>query len=160
MQAVTSFAGQNYGAFQWERLHKGFRVQILSMTFYGLCVSALMFLLSRYIFMFFIPGNETVIKFGVAYLTIMAFCQPSTCVEGVAGGNFRGMGRTVPPSVTSFSFNVLRVILAYLFMGSGLGLYGVWIGVCTANFFRGLALLLWYMLVRRKFPTVDAARAV
>jgi Na+-driven multidrug efflux pump len=159
MQAVGSFVGQNYGAFKWRRLHKGFRVQILSMILYGSCVSALMLLFGRYIFMLFIPGNETVIKYGAAYLTIMAFCQPPACVEGVAGGNFRGMGQTLPPSITSLSFNSLRVLLAYVFMKSGLALFGVWLGVCTASSLRGLALLIWFLIARRKLPTEDYVKS-
>ena len=155
MQAVTSFVGQNYGARKWARIHKGFRVQLLTMTVYGFCVGSLMLLFGRYIFMFFIPENNIVIEYGAVYLTVMAFCQPPACVEGVAGGNFKGMGRTLPPSVTSLSFNLLRVILAYVFMTSGLGLYGVWIGVCTASSLRGLALLQWHLVARRKFPTAD-----
>jgi Na+-driven multidrug efflux pump len=130
------------------------------MTFWGFLVSILLFFGGRTLYGIFVPNEPDVIVMGVFYLQILAFIQIPACLEGVAAGIFRGMGKTVPPSVTSISTNILRVVLAYLSVHfTDLGLTGIWLAVALSAGLRGIGILIWYMIHSRGLPKTDEAES-
>ncbi len=152
--AVTSFVGQNYGAGKWTRIHRGFRISLLAMTIWGVIITVLLFFGGRLLYSVFV--RETVIQdMGDVYLKILALCQIATCFESVAGGAFRGMGKTMPPAVASIASNVLRVPLAYLLASTSLGLNGAWWGISITAAMRGVIILIWYLWRARRMPKRD-----
>jgi putative MATE family efflux protein len=142
--ALISFTGQNYGAEKFDRVRQGVRFSFGFMSGWGIMVSLLLFFAGKAIFSVFLPEPEMVVL-GTVYLRIFAFCQLAMCLEGTASGAFKGMGKTIPPSLVSITTNLARPVLALLLSRTSLGIYGVWIGVnITANI-RGLWICLWYL---------------
>jgi Na+-driven multidrug efflux pump len=157
--ALTAFTGQNFGAGKWTRINKGFRISTVMMTFWGLFVAVLLFFGGRTLYGIFVPNEPAVIAMGVFYLQILAFVQVPACFEGVAAGIFRGMGKTVPPSVASISSNILRVVLAYLAVHfTDLGLTGIWLAVALSAGLRGIWIFVWYLVHSRGLPKADETR--
>ena len=145
--ALTAFTGQNFGAGKWGRIHKGFKISTWMMTCWGLIVGFLLFFCGGALYRVFVPNDPEVIEMGIRFLKILAVIQIPGCLEGVAAGIFRGLGKTLPPSIASISSNVLRVALAY---GSayftGLGLTGLWLAMAISAALRGIWIFIWYLL--------------
>ena len=159
--AVTAFIGQNFGARKWARIRAGFRISVWSMVAWGIAVSTLLFFGGRLMYQVFIRAEETrILEGGAVYLRILAFCQMFACLEAVASAMFRGIGKTVPPSLSSIACNVLRVPLAYALSTTAMGLNGVWWGITITAILRGAIILIWYLLYARKLPREDAPQTV
>jgi Na+-driven multidrug efflux pump len=124
------------------------------MTVWGLFVTVALFFGGRALFSIFLSGQD-ILEMGDVYLKILAGCQILTCYEGVAAGAFRGIGKTVPPSVSSIAFNALRVPLCWLLSLTPLGLNGIWLGIAVGGAVRGAVTLCWYLLWTRKNPAFD-----
>jgi putative MATE family efflux protein len=154
--AVTAFMGQNFGAKAWDRIERGFRISTFTMLCYGAAVTVLMFFGGYALFALFLP-DEPIRQMGATYLRIVALCQVGQCMEGVGAGLFRGMGRTVPPSVSSIASNVLRVGLCYALAATPLGLDGIWWGVTVTALLRGVVVYLWSLRAKRGLAETAAA---
>ena len=94
-------------------------------------------------------------ELGAAYLRVLAVCQITGSLEGVASGILRGMGKTVPPSIISIVSNGIRVPLAFILSLTGLGLYGIWIAISAGAVLRGFGMCVWCLLDARKRPKND-----
>jgi putative MATE family efflux protein len=149
--ALISFTGQNYGAGRIDRVRRGVRFSAAFMSAWGLMVSLLLFFGGRAIFSVFLPDPEMV-ALGASYLRIFAFCQLAMCLEGTASGAFKGIGKTIPPSVVSIVTNLARPVLALILSRTRLGLYGVWLAVIVTANLRGVWICLWYYFRGRKLP--------
>ncbi len=151
--AVTAFMGQNYGARKWARIHRGFRLSMLAMAVWGIIVTVGMYFGGRLLFSIFVQ-EEAVLALGERYLRIFATCQLMTCVEAVAAGALRGMGRTKPPAMISTVCNGIRVALAFA-LDAAWGLYGVWWAVTLSAVLRGVVMLCWYLYYASHQPKED-----
>lgn len=147
--AFTSFVGQNYGAKKIERIKEGFKIAASVQIAWGLLVTLIMVFGGRFIFGLF-TDNESIIISGITYLRISAFVQITGCLDGVCTGAFRGMGKTLPPSITTTTFNTLRVFIAYGLSLTPLGLYGVFIGAVSGIFLRNVGIIIWYAVYAKK----------
>lgn len=153
--AMTAFTGQNFGALRWRRIRRGFRLSALLMGAWGVAVTLVLYFGGERIFRLFMPDNDGVVRRGVEYLKILAFSQFFQCLEGIAAGAFRGLGRTVPPFITSAVPNLLRLIAAMLLSRGPMGLIGIYWAVAVGAALRGLWICLWYLRVQRRLPTED-----
>jgi putative MATE family efflux protein len=149
--ALVAFIGQNYGAKKWDRIHKGTKIAATVMAIWGSLITLLFFTLGPAIYSLFLPVPH-LMALGRDYLFIFAFCQLSMNLEAVASGAFKGIGKTIPPSLVSIISNSLRPLLAFILSRTSLGLYGIWIAVTITTVIRGLWICTWY-IVRRKFFT-------
>lgn len=156
--ALTAFVGQNFGAKKWGRIHQGFKASLLMMGAYGLAISLLMFFGAEALFSLFITEPE-IVALGVDYLRIAAMVQLMACLEPLAAGAFRGVGKTRPPSIVSIAFNFLRVIFAFFLSRTALGLNGIWIGMVLGNTLRGAVLMAWYAIYARRQPKADVSES-
>jgi putative MATE family efflux protein len=147
--ALVAFIGQNYGAKKRDRVRRGVRVSLLTMFVWGSVVTLFFFTLAPVFFAILLPQPE-LLDLGRAYLFILAFAQLSMNLEAVGSGAFKGTGRTIPPSLVSITANGLKPILAWLLSRTGLGIYGVWIGISIGDFVRGVWVCAWYFLAERK----------
>jgi len=147
--AFTSFVGQNYGANKIDRIKKGFRVSLLVLGGWGIFTTLVLIFGGGAIFSIF-TDNPEIIASGIRYLYIGAFIQIAICTEAVCAGSFRGMGKTLPPSITTITFNILRVFIAFALSRTPLGLYGVFIGGASGVLLRGIVLPIWYFIYTRK----------
>jgi Na+-driven multidrug efflux pump len=124
------------------------------MVCWGLAVTALLFFAARPLMEMFLSEPETLL-IGVSYLRIVAISQVPICLEFVAAGAFRGMGRTLPPSVTSIGINLLRLALAHFLASTALGLDGIWWAIAIGAAARGVLMFMWYLLYARRLPKED-----
>ncbi|NLB90132.1 MAG: MATE family efflux transporter, partial [Clostridiales bacterium] len=151
--AVTAFVGQNFGAGKWSRIHKGFTISLVAIVAWGALVTAFLFFAGGFFFHILMPDPQLV-SMGSYYLKVLALCQIFGSLEAVASGAFRGMGKTLPPSVSSIGSNVFRVFLTY-FLAEKFGLNGIWWGITIGACIRGLVIFIWFQLSFRRLPKVD-----
>ena len=156
--AFRAFVGQNYGAKKFDRLKKGYLVSASAMSLWGLGVGILLFFAGGPIFRLFISEPE-IVAMGVSYMRILAFVQIAQCMTGVSASAFDGLGKTVPPTIVSITFNSLRVLVAFFLSQTALGLDGIWIGIAFGNLMRGTVLTGWYLLYARKMYKTEAISA-
>ncbi len=157
--ALTAFVGQNYGAGKWSRIHRGFKLSIGAMAIYGVVVTAVLFFLGRMLFYLFLP-DMVIADMGGVYLKILAACQLVACLEAVSAGAFRGVGKTLPPSLASILSNAMRVPLSWALSQTSLGLDGIWWGITIGATVRGLWIFVWYVWTSRRLPRADTEALV
>ncbi|HIU77043.1 MAG TPA: MATE family efflux transporter, partial [Candidatus Pelethocola excrementipullorum] len=152
--AVTAFMGQNFGANKWKRIHKGYRISSLTMLIWGGFITFVLLLGGQALIGAFLSEPEAV-KMGASYLNILAACQIVACLEYNSAGAFRGIGKTIPPSLVSIASNAMRIPLIYVLSNTSLGLDGIWWGITLGSVVRSLWMLGWYVTMARKMPKED-----
>lgn len=144
--AISTFIGQNYGAKKWDRIIKGYKVGIISISFLGVFGTLLLILGAETLFSFFISEKETM-PYGVAYLKILGISQIFVCMEMATAGTFNGMGKTLPPSLVSAVFTGMRIPVALVISSPEiLGLDGVWWSISLSSVVKGLVLTAWFLI--------------
>lgn len=139
--ALSAFVGQNFGAGQFDRVHKGILSAGRIMILYGLCTSALLFLFSEPLIRIFVREAATV-AIGVSYLKILAFSQVFMCIELTFSGSFNALNKPLYPAVMGTLFTGLRVPFAYLLSSPDLmGLEGIWWSISGSSILKGLIML-------------------
>lgn len=156
--AITAFVGQNYGAAKWWRIRSGFGISLAAIVLWGFVVTALLVSAGGFFFRLFLHEPH-LIEMGVVYLRILAFCQVFGSLEAAGSGVFRGIGRTLPPSVVSIVCNAVRVLIAYLLSMTALGLNGLWWGICLGAIMRGVWIFIWCLVMFRRQPGDDILAA-
>lgn len=146
--ALGSFVAQNYGAGRMERARRAYRYTLIAMTTLGIIVTWAFMFHGNDIFSVFIPEREAWLA-GGNYLYIMAFSQIFMMLELTTQGMFNGLGRTSPPAIISIIFNTIRIPLAIL-LAKPMGINGVWWAISISSFFKGIVLMMWYLLVQKR----------
>ncbi len=153
--ALGVFTGHNFGANNWNRIYKGFRVTIGISATIGLIVTFLFFFFGKQIFSLFIPEEEA-IRLGATYLIILGISQLFMCIEITTGGAFNGIGRTFPPSLVGILLTGARIPLAILLSSPIiLGMTGVWWSITISSVLKGVVLFTWFYLFIRKHPEIN-----
>ncbi|MFU0825110.1 MATE family efflux transporter [Clostridium sp.] len=144
--AISAFVGQNYGAKKWDRIVKGYKIGILTVSIIGIFATFLLIFGAAPIFSFFIPEEKT-LPYGVAYLRILGVSQLFMCIEIATSGAFNGMGKTLPPSLVSIIFTGSRIPMALILSSPNLlGLNGVWWSISISSIIKGILLISWFMV--------------
>ncbi len=151
--AVTAFIGQNFGAQKWDRIHKGFKISLAAIISWGTFVTVLLFFAGGFLFSIFMPDPQLV-EMGAYYLRVLALCQVFGSLEAACAGAFRGIGKTLPPSIASIGSNIFRVFLTY-FLAKQFGLNGIWWGISLGACIRGLITFIWFQVTLKKQPRHD-----
>lgn len=152
--AVTAFIGQNYGARKWARIRRGYRISLYSMLAWEAFVTLLLIFGGRFIFSLFLQEPPEILDMGATYLRILAGCQLFLALEGACAGTFRGMGRTLPPSILSITSNLIRPILCW-WMAQWMGMNGLWMGITVSAALRGIMMFIWFTRYERQLPKFD-----
>ncbi len=155
--ATTAFVGQNCGARQWKRIHKGYRISLAVLLGWETFVTALLMLGGRFLFSLFLSEPPAILDMGATYLRILALSQVFMALEGACSGVFRGMGQTLPPSICSIISNLLRPLLCWVF-AKLIGLNGLWAGIAVSAALRGTFMLTWYTLYEKGIPLENEQR--
>lgn len=145
--AISAFVGQNFGAKQPKRVLKGIRYALSSMIIYGIIISIVMYLIPGPIFSIFSSDKTTVVK-GIDYLKILAISQTFMIIESLVGGALNGLGKTIPQSIVSLTFNIMRIPMAY-FLIRHYGLNGIWLAITISSIFKGIVIYFWFKLYIR-----------
>jgi putative MATE family efflux protein len=156
--AFTAYTGQNFGAGRYSRIRQGYNMALRVALSWGVFVTALLFFAGGTLYGVFVR-EEHIIRMGGQYMRILALCQIPAALEGISSGAFKGMGRTLPPTLTSVGWNAFRVPLAYLLSQTALGLDGIWIGVTIGAALRGMSIFIWYRISSPKLLREDPEAA-
>jgi putative MATE family efflux protein len=151
--ALVVFIGQNYGAGKWDRIRKGVKLSLALMGGWGLLIVVFFYTAGKQIFYIFLP-DQNVAELGKYYLWILAVGHIPMNLEAVFSGAFKGLGRTIPPSVVSIACNILKPVIAFFLSRTELGLYGIWAGIAAGDTLRGIWLGIWYMIADRRQRSV------
>lgn len=133
--ATASFIGQNYGAQNFDRINKGYKLALVISSALGLFTTILFICFPRFLVEIFIKDSKAV-EIGINYLRIVGISQIFMCIEIVTNGSFNGIGVPKTPSIISVIFTTLRVPLAY-FLGNIYGINGVWMTISITMFLKG-----------------------
>ena len=108
---MTSFMAQNRGAKNFKRVKSGFLDGMKLELFYGVFILLVCYFLANPLMMLF-TKDTFVIKEGVSYLHVIAFCYLLPAMTNGIQGFFRGMGDLKVTLVSSFVNMFVRVIAA------------------------------------------------
>lgn len=123
--ALSSFVGQNLGAFREDRAKRGLRLTIFFSLCYSVIVSALIILFGQPLIKFFTPDAD-VIAIGQDYLVIVSSFYLLLSVMFAFTGFLRGAGATFIPMLTTLaSLYLLRIPMAY-YLSREIGVNGIW----------------------------------
>lgn len=147
--AVNSFIAQNYGAGNRTRIRKGYTCAMGVVFVWGIVCTLLLMLCPGPIFRIFIT-EAAVLPLGIDYLVILGVSQLFMSAEITTAGAFSGYGKTIPPSVISIVFTVLRIPLALVLCRTPLALNGIWWSITISSILKGVLLLAWFLHFLRK----------
>lgn len=139
--ALTSFTGQNYGARNFQRIQKGYRSTLFSLSALALLASGLFIGFGGELFALFSHESE-VIAAGAIYMRIVGVSQIFMVLEITTGGLLNGLGKTHMPAIVSIVFNLVRVPLA-LWWGH-YSVQGIWWSIALSSTLKGAILWGWY----------------
>lgn len=145
--AISAFVGQNYGAGKLERIREGYKKGLQIVGSIGIFATILLIFGAQPVFKLFIPDDPEALEIGIRYLRILGISQLFMTIEIASQGAFNGLGRTVPPSLVSVTFNALRIPAALILSSTFLGLDGVWWSISISSVFKGTVLTTWYLIV-------------
>lgn len=147
--ALAAFSGQNYGAGNYERIRKGYRLTLCIAGSIGLFAGIIFYAFNKEIFSLFVEEPEAIAA-GGNYLKILALSQLFMVTESVTAGAFNGTGHTTPPALTSIFFTGARIPMAFfLTTFPALGLTGIWWSITISSIFKGTVLPIWYLWFQR-----------
>ena len=108
--AATTFAGQTYGAREFDRVHKGMKVSIGMGAVYAVVAGALMLIFAPYIIRIF-TGEQAVIDYGIYMMKYMYPFYWIIAIFHIATGTIRGVGKTLQAMVMSIcSLCAVRIL--------------------------------------------------
>lgn len=141
--ALSTFVGQNLGAFQEQRAKTGLRATLLFSTIYCIFVSMLIILFGQNIMSLFTQDPE-VIKVGQDYLVIVSSFYLFFSIMFSFTGFLRGAGATLIPMITTFTALYLIRIPAATFLSGIIGVNGIWWAEPMGTFVGMMILLIYY----------------
>ena len=147
--ALSAFVAQNYAAQKVSRVMKALKSTLWMTLVFGIICSFLFIFYGNNVFAIFVPEKEAY-EAGGEFLRIDGYSQLLMMVEITIQGVFYGMGRTIPPAIISITFNYLRIPMALLFVSFGWGLAGIWWCVCITSILKGIVILVWFLVIKKK----------
>ena len=116
--AVSTFAAQNMGAGQPERVVKGYRTALLMTTVVSVVVAAVMFIWCKPIIgLFMDSGSTEAIAYGAEYVKIVCVFYIVMGFMNNTCGVLRGTGDVMPTMVSLLANFGIRIIFAYVMTG-------------------------------------------
>ena len=98
--AATTFAGQNYGASQFDRIHEGMKVSVKMGVVYAVAAGALMLIFAPHIIKVF-TDEQAVIENGIYMMKYMYPFYWVIAIFHVSVGTIRGVGKTLAAMIMS-----------------------------------------------------------
>lgn len=134
--ALNAFIAQNYGAKKMDRVKKGYKAAIATVSVWGILISALFILAPEMIAKIFFHEPEAIAT-AVGYLVIIGFCEAFMCAELTTVGALSGLGKTRFCSILSITFTSARIPLAIILSGM-IGLTGIWWALSATSITKGI----------------------
>lgn len=150
---LSSFIAQNYAAGQIGRVLKAWHTTLWMTGIFGTFCTLLFIFFGNEVFSVFVP-ERAAYEAGGVFLRIDGYSQLFMMLEITMQGVFYGIGRTLPPAITSIVCNYMRIPLAILLVQTGLGVEGIWWAVCITTIAKGIVLLSWFVFIKKKSLTL------
>lgn len=147
--ALGTFIAQNYAAGEHDRVLRAWKTTLWMTCIFGSLTTLLFVGFSEEVFALFVP-EVGAYQAGAVYLRISGYSQIFMMLEITTQGIFYGVGRTIPPAVTSIVCNYSRIPIAMFLASMGLGVAGIWWAVSSTSIAKGIILTLWFTLTRKK----------
>ncbi|VWL85575.1 MATE family efflux transporter [Oceanivirga miroungae] len=147
--AVSTYVAQNYGAKKYDRVNETYKIALISMTVFGLLITAVFVIFARPLFSTFFE-EEVYIRYGVSYLRIIGLSQVFQCIEIITAGAFNGMGRVSEPTIIGAVGTGLRIPFVFIFAPI-FGLNAIWIIISMSMLLKGVVSYVWYIKSWNKF---------
>jgi putative MATE family efflux protein len=145
--ALSSFVGQNLGAFHEKRAISGLRATIVFSIIYCIAITLVIVFFGDTIMLFF-TSDAQVIQIGEDYLIIVSLFYLLFSVMFSLTGFLRGAGDTfIPMIATLISLYIVRIPAA-TFLSNLIGVNGIWWSE-PAGWFIGLAIMVVYFRTGR-----------
>lgn len=114
VQAVVAFTGQNFGAGNYERCRRVFRVGMVYAVAMSLTLNAVVALNKGFFISIFTSAPE-VAGYATIRITVVLIFQFVACSYEIAGASLRGIGYSMTPAVlTIFGTCVLRLLWVWV----------------------------------------------
>ncbi len=153
--ALSAFIAQNYAAGRVERVLRSWYTTLWMTGIFGTLCTLLFVFFGNEVFAIFVP-EQAAYEAGGVFLRIDGYSQLFMMLEITMQGVFYGIGRTIPPAIISISCNYMRIPLAILFVRMGMGVEGIWWAVCVTTVAKGLILLSWFIIIKKKCLSVPS----
>lgn len=113
---LSTFAGQNIGANQIERVKKGFKLTMGMMIGWAIVGGAILVAFAHGLISVFVPeASGVVYDQGKEYLYVMGTFMFTFCVQGATTGLLRGAGDVLYPTLVTIVSFAVRLFVAYAF---------------------------------------------
>lgn len=129
--AFSTYVAQNYGAGKKERIEKGIKSAIITVSIFCLIISGLVFIFAKPLMEIFIEPTEVeIIKAGIKYLRIEDACYIGIGILFLLYGFYRAINKPSMSLILTIASLGTRVALAYLLSSiSFIGVIGIWLSV-------------------------------
>lgn len=145
--AMSTYAGQNYGAKKGDRLFSGLKSALVLTVGAGLFLSLAMLFAGRYLVLLFMESTEVeAISVATQYLTTVAVFYVLCGVSYVYSNLLRGVGKVTIPTVASFVELGAKILVASILSGV-FGHAGIWYAWPAAWIVTDLLLIGYFHLV-------------
>ncbi|MBT8421996.1 MAG: MATE family efflux transporter, partial [Gammaproteobacteria bacterium] len=153
--AITPFAGQNYGAGQYDRVMAGARYAWRWSTFYGLAVALVLFAGADYIAMFF-TSDTTAITTSTMHLSLVPWSYGFLGISMICVSAFNAVGKPTPGMIISMTRTIIVYAPLAFLLASLLELQGVFLAAFLANIIAGLVGWTWFRLAMKPYLETNA----
>lgn len=154
--ALVTYVGQNLGAGEKDRIHKGVRAAFVIAMITAVIIAAAMLAFGKVILGLFISGTaevaEQTMQVAYFYLTIMSVCLPVLYVLHITRSAIQGMGNTVLPMVSGIVEFVMRTLSA-LMLPVLVGETGIFFAEIAAWLGADVVLVISYFVVMARMDT-------
>ncbi|WP_368245950.1 MATE family efflux transporter [Clostridium paraputrificum] len=146
--AISSFAGQNFGAKKYKRILDGYNSSLRIGLIYSLFMALIFIFIPGSLVSLFIKEDNTA-SIACGYLQIVGLSQLFSTIEMVSNGLFTGVGKPKIPAIISIIFTVLRIPMALIFIRI-IGVNGIWLSIALSSVLKGITAYLLYIVTVRK----------
>ncbi|GGP09769.1 MATE family efflux transporter [Oceanobacillus neutriphilus] len=141
--AISSMAGQNIGAQNWERVRSVAKYGVIYNFIIMLLIGIIVAVFAEYGVRLFIQ-DEASVRFGTLYLQIVALCYPFLGINFILNGVVRAAGAMYPVLMLNIiSFWILRYPLTAWFSNL-FGEIGIAFGVGASFILSSIAAIMYY----------------
>ena len=148
--AVATFVGQNYGAKNYDRIAKTYKIVLSNILILGGIITVIFVFFPRPLYGIFFK-DEKMITLGISYLSIVGFSQLFMCAEITTSGAFNGMGKTLQPTLISIIFTSLRIPIALILIP----LLGIWWSISLTSIAKGILVVVLFLIVLKKIDVKE-----
>ncbi|WP_321436834.1 MATE family efflux transporter [uncultured Bacteroides sp.] len=152
--ALGAFISQNYAAGRNDRVLRAYKATLWMTSIFGSFCTLLFVFFGQEIFSIFVPELPAILAGGI-YLRISGYSQLFMMLEITTQGLFYGTGRTLPPAIISISCNYLRIPIAIIFTGMGMGVVGIWWAISSTSIAKGIFASMWFAIIKKRILKVS-----